>query len=477
MSRKPDLNDILHSADDQTIEQIAFDNKSLDEKSSRWIYERCVERMKLNYTDTLYSETIGMNSIRNYRKLKICAITALCAAIFCITLYCLSGLRPEGPEPDKEPPVFFTETAVTTTVTFDITTDTAAVSKTNVSTTGKGNKKGTTTVSAANVTVTANDAVITEKTTSSMKSDNSGTSDQNNTGFAMEDNRTANEQAADRHRPDIDRIADAAVECRSYKELADRIRSEFGKADSVSDAISEYWFNDEGTDKIIVDDSEKTVTRDNGTVSYYILGDPNIEGYEKAALKSNLINRGILYVDEGKPEEYSDSYTLSDISDMGVDYNCAMIKNQSDIDLLNRFNGTLCPRLEMMLSGKIPSSSPKLTYSEASELLDKCNTQDELIEELLKRQYYPDTARQTESDDGYEKDIIFELNFNKEDFQDIHSLKLFISDSEYNGFYDVVAYISSGFPPKNRVIEDNLLYCSEPIDTDLLNRITDGAIK
>ena len=52
-------------------------------------------------------------------------------------------------------------------------------------------------VSAANVTVTANDAVITEKTTSSKKSDNSGTSNQNNTGFASEDNRTANEQTAE----------------------------------------------------------------------------------------------------------------------------------------------------------------------------------------------------------------------------------------------------------------------------------------
>ena len=475
MSRKPDLNDILHSADDQTIEQIAFDNKSLDEKSSRWIYERCVERMKLNYTDTLYSETIGMNSIRNYRKLKICAITALCAAIFCITLYGLSGLRPEGPEPDKEPPVFFTETAITTTVTSDITTDASTISKTNVSTTGKGKKKETTTVSAANVTVTANDAVITEKTTSSKKSDNSGTSDQNNTGFAMEDNRTANEQTAERHRPDIDRIADAAVECRSYKELADRIRSEFGKADYVSDAISEYWFNDEGTDKIIVDDSEKTVTRDNGAVSYYILGDPNIEGYEKAALKSNLINRGILYVDEEKPEEYNDSYTLSDISDMGFDYNCAMIKDQSDIDLLNRFNGTLCPRLEMMLSGKIPSSSPKLTYSEASELLDKCNTPDELIEELLKKQYYPDTAWQTELDGHYEKDITFDLDFNKEDFQNIHSLELTIYEVKEYGAIETFSCIRSYF--LDGFTGDKILNGSEPIDSDLLNRITDGAIK
>ena len=475
MSRKPDLNDILHSADDQTIEQIAFDNKSLDEKSSRWIYERCVERMKLNYTDTLYSETIGMNSIRNYRKLKIFAITALCAAIFCITLYGLSGLRPEGPEPDKEPPIFFTETAVTTTVTSDITTDAATVSKTNVSTTGKGKKKETTTVSAANVTVTANDAVITEKTTSSKKSDNSGTSDQNNTGFAMEDNRTANEQTADRHRPDINRIADAAVECRSYKELADRIRSEFGKADYVSDAISEYWFNDEGTDKIIVDDSEKTVTRDNGTVSYYILGDPNIEGYEKAALKSNLINRGILYVDEEKPEEYNDSYTLPFISDMGVDYNCAMIKDQSDIDLLNRFNGTLCPRLEMMFSGKIPSSSPKLTYSEASELIEKCNTPDELIEELLKKQYYPDTAWQTELDGHYEKDITFDLDFNKEDFKNIHSLKLTINEVKEYGAIETFSCIRSYF--LDGFTGDKILNGSEPIDSDLLNRITDGAIK
>ncbi|HAG14554.1 MAG TPA: hypothetical protein DCG49_11960, partial [Ruminococcus sp.] len=94
-----------------------------------------------------------------------------------------------------------------------------------------------------------------------------------------------------------------------------------------------------------------------------------------------------------------------------------------------------------------------------------------------KKQYYPDTVWKTELDDGYEKEITFNLDFNKEDFQDIHSLNLFISDSEWNGSYDVVAYISSGFPPKNRLTEDNLLYCSEPIDSDLLNRITDGALK
>ena len=128
----------------------------------------------------------------------------------------------------------------------------------------------------------------------------------------------------------------------------------------------------------------------------------------------------------------------------------------------------------MMFSGKISSSSPKLTYSEASELLDKCNTPDEIIEELLKKQYYPDVARKTELY-GHEREIIFELDFNKEDFQDIHSLKLTIYEvKEYSAietFSCIRSYFLDGFTG------DKILNGSEPIDSDLLNRITDGVIK
>lgn len=426
MSEKRSINDILHSADDKIIDHIASEYRSVDEKTSRRMYERCVKKLELsnNYNDTFYAGTISTGPARKWGVFKVSGITALCAAILGITVYGLSGLRPTGPAPDQEPPVFFTETSVTVTATTETGTD--VTTSINKKASADGNNKETVIGSAAGGNGLSGSAVTTTKTEAADSSADS--SDKNNENTGTDENNTSGGQTEVRKRTDIDQIADEAAKCRSYSELAGVVRNAFGRADNTSadGAVLEYWFNDEGTDKLTVNDTAQTVLRDNGRRRYYLIGAPNAPDYDKAELKTRLINRGIIFPDENTllsnvPEncngtygyEFFEGWNMENLEDYGYLYDPLMIDSQSDLDLLYEYSGRRSPKAEKIFSGSIPASSRRITFNEAKELMSKCGTIDEVIRECAKLQAYPDFAWQ-DNETGY-SEIVYDLDFSSSD--------------------------------------------------------------
>ena len=60
MKKNIELNEILHNADSRTVEKIAANYRSVDEKTSRRMYERCVSRIKNYSAEDGFSETFSV---------------------------------------------------------------------------------------------------------------------------------------------------------------------------------------------------------------------------------------------------------------------------------------------------------------------------------------------------------------------------------------------------------------------------------
>lgn len=474
MSKKSSINDILHGADDKTIEHIALEYRSVDEKTSRRMYERCVKRMGFsnNYDDTVYAETLSTVPAKRFGVLKACGITAVCAAVLALTIHGLSGMRPDKINNDSEPPVFFTETSVTVTSTTQIETDVTTDITTSIKKAAsiKGNDKADTTTTTA-IKDGSDKAAVT--TADASKSDSSDVQGENGNAVNSNSRTPSAEQPAKKQRPDMDQIADAAVKCRSYNELADAVRNAFGSADyaSADGTVSEYWLNDEGSDKLTVDDNAQTVLRDNGRRRYYLIGAPYAPGYDKAEIKTKLINRGILYINEkillsNIPKNCNGTYgyelfegwAMEQLESYRFLLDSLMIDSQSDLDLIYEFNGMRCPMSEKKLSGEVPISSHKLTYDEAAEIIHKCNTPEEVIRKAGKLQPYADFAYQGENMNDIQ--LIYDLDISSADLDDdIHISQLVV--------YQV--YISENHTEAYAVISGNEL--AQCIDHNILSNI------
>ena len=510
MKNKIDLHDVLHSADSRTVDIIASQYRAVDEKTSRRMYERCVERLHRNNDDTAeFSETYNAEPARRGNIFMIAGVTAVCAAVIGVFVYGLSHMKAPDIKPDQEQPVFFTETVVSTSLTTADTTETTAVmSETAVSyaVTSSISKAVTTMVSntataSSGSAVQNSSPVSAAATTARAESVNTQNSPppENNTNsqleaviakgeaasgsFVREEKIAIGELPSDTGRPDnddIDHIAQQAVKSMSFDEISENIKGIFMVPDFVDNtgSVSEYWLNDDGTDKFVINESERTITRTDGRRKFDIMGSPAVSD-NSSVLKGTLYNMGIITIDQELiwPSLRNDTYGFSNIGKFRFGFDTKMITTETQLELLREFNGAVCPRAEMVMSGKIPESSHRLTLTEASQFFAVCESINEMVVEISKKQYYPDYACQTDS----ERNIFYELDTEGKDHiagfnGDIRNIQLWITEKyPPDGSHDVIALIRVN-GQIGYMSDEWFKYEHKNIDLSLWNDFTNGAV-
>ncbi|HOC34939.1 MAG TPA: hypothetical protein PLH98_20800 [Ruminococcus flavefaciens] len=513
MKKIIELNEILHYADSRTVDKIAANYRSVDEKTSRRMYERCVSSIKNYSAEDGFSETFSAEPARKGNFFRIAGLTAVCAAAMGIFIYGLTNMKAPQPKPDTEQPVFFTETAVTTTVTStDITgittskteVSSAAAKTTSVSSNVTDSVSGTVTGTAGGNSADVTSAVQSVRTSAPSATQAKAESTavqvtsqpENETDkrlaeviargkaasgtFVREEKIIRGEIPADTPRPSVLEIAVMAIKSFSYDEITEYISSAFSVPDFADNSgnITEYWLSSDGTDKIVINESEESITRMNGSREYILMGSPNIRD-ESVILKGMLYNMGIITLKKGYlwPSLRNDSYGYSDLGSYKFGYDTRMITSEEDLEALKAFNGATCPRAEMVLSGKLPESSHRLTLHEAEIFFSNCTSVNELVEEVSKVQYYPDLA----IINGTENTIFYEIDTEGVESipgydKDIETMQLWITDNNTHGTsHDVTAVIKVN--NQAGYLSDWFRYEHSDIDHQLWSDITNGLIK
>ena len=159
MSKKLNLQDVLQSADMETVEKIAENYTSVDGETSRRMYERCVQKMMMKMDENSgYTEVFTAERHKRRSFLKMAGLSAACIAVVGGVFWGLRSVKAPEPNSIDEPPVFFEQTTLTTTVTsVSGTTATAesAANKTTSAATVKAVTTETSTLSAEKNTTTA----------------------------------------------------------------------------------------------------------------------------------------------------------------------------------------------------------------------------------------------------------------------------------------------------------------------------------
>jgi hypothetical protein len=118
MNKKHSLREILHNADLRTIEKISENNALYDERTRQRVYEKYLQKTAEKRDGTgAYSEVFTVERHNSRFVLKMAGMTALCAVVTGGVILGFRNMKAPEPNNDSEPPIFFNETTVVTTVT------------------------------------------------------------------------------------------------------------------------------------------------------------------------------------------------------------------------------------------------------------------------------------------------------------------------------------------------------------------------
>ena len=110
---KKSISDILHNADDETIERIADKKQAADSRTSDRIYRRCISRMG---ADAEQVEVFKAETVRRAPRLYPVFAAVFCMIIICGTVAAMLKFKAHTPLPeDNDPQVMATVTTVTET--------------------------------------------------------------------------------------------------------------------------------------------------------------------------------------------------------------------------------------------------------------------------------------------------------------------------------------------------------------------------
>ena len=120
MNNKRKLQDILHSADSDTIEKIADKYISADDRTSQRIYEMCVKKiMTMKDENSGYTEIFTAEKHKRNSYIRIAWLIVTCFAVIGGVFFGLRNVKAPVPERNEEPPIFFNETTAASMVTSD----------------------------------------------------------------------------------------------------------------------------------------------------------------------------------------------------------------------------------------------------------------------------------------------------------------------------------------------------------------------
>ena len=118
MNKKHSLREILHNADIHTIEKISENNALYDDSARQRVYEKYLQKTAEKRDGTgAYSEVFTVERHNSRFALKMAGMTALCAVVTGGVILGFRNMKVPEPNNDSEPPIFFNETTVVTTVT------------------------------------------------------------------------------------------------------------------------------------------------------------------------------------------------------------------------------------------------------------------------------------------------------------------------------------------------------------------------
>lgn len=150
---KKNLSDIMHSAGDKTIENIADNYTAADKKTANRIYAKSLEKMNLSPEN---SETFIAEQVSRSPVLRPVLIVAACMFVVGGAVFGLLKMKAPLPKPNMEEPVVIA-TATTVTGTETVTADDADTTETTAvnekKTENTGTKKVQTTSTKADITV------------------------------------------------------------------------------------------------------------------------------------------------------------------------------------------------------------------------------------------------------------------------------------------------------------------------------------
>lgn len=110
---KKSISDILHNADDETIERIADKKQAADSRTSDRIYRRCISRMG---ADAEQVEVFKAETVRRAPRLYPVFAAVFCLIIICGTVAAMLKFKAHAPLPeDNDPQIMATVTTVTET--------------------------------------------------------------------------------------------------------------------------------------------------------------------------------------------------------------------------------------------------------------------------------------------------------------------------------------------------------------------------
>ena len=422
MDNKIDLQEVLRSADDSTLERIAEDHIAADEATSRRICEKCMARLDLGRSDDEgASETFSAEPARKSSFLRPAVLTALGAAAMAVFIYGLAGMKAPEIKQDHEQPVFFTETAAATEKDGEDTSGMKGSSPDNSIASQKVTDDDTTSASVQDNTpdVTAvngqggnhsqnnsSSAVASTKADGSQqhngltadnsdeKNDEHGDTASGN--YTRSDKIAAGESTADTSRPDIDEIADHLVGFNTYAELAAYMSDEFGHPDVIGDdgVTLEYWLNDDGSDKIILETKVWRARRKTAEKQYYLSGKPKNDD-RRSLITSKLYNKGIIAIVNSENYVNADVAVMNPFNSDHIEnfarwLDMSMITSENDVEMIEEYYDFECLRAKKIFSGEISPSSHRLTFNEVMELFDKCGSVNDVLAGALNSQHYPD---------------------------------------------------------------------------------------
>lgn len=111
------IKSILHAADSETLEKIAEKHISVDNETSQRMYERLVGKMNKNNNEDGYSIAYNAEPVKRTNMFRYSGIAAACLAVIAGTILTVKNMKAPELKPEKEIPVFFTESTETRTLT------------------------------------------------------------------------------------------------------------------------------------------------------------------------------------------------------------------------------------------------------------------------------------------------------------------------------------------------------------------------